>query len=241
MRWQHPSRGLLLPNALLPLIEHTGLMRPLTWQVLSSAVEQAAQWMKQGLAIPVAVNFSAPDLIDANLASEVRRQLTAHRLEPEMLEVEVTEGIIATDRDRVSATLASLRELGVTIALDDFGTGSSSLSYLRRLPVQVLKIDRSFISSASTGDPADVALVRTSSASPRPSGCDRSPKASRLGMSANCSTTSAAMRGRALASRRRWPRSSSPTTSAGLRQKRVPSPIRARVPSRGPASRATPR
>ena len=159
VRWQHPSRGLLLPNALLPLIEHTGLMRPLTWQVLSSAVEQAAQWMKQGLAIPVAVNLSAPDLIDANLANEVRRQLTAHRLEPEMLEVEVTEGIIATDRDRVSATLASLRELGVTIALDDFGTGSSSLSYLRRLPVQVLKIDRSFISSASTGDPADVALV----------------------------------------------------------------------------------
>jgi EAL domain-containing protein (putative c-di-GMP-specific phosphodiesterase class I) len=159
VRWQHPSRGLLLPDALLPLVEHTGLMRPLTWQVLSSAVEQATRWTKQGLTIPVAVNLSAPDLIDANLASEVRGQLMAHGLAPELLEFEVTEGIIATDRDRVSATLASLRELGVTVTLDDFGTGSSSLSYLRRLPVQVLKIDRSFVSAASTGDPADVALV----------------------------------------------------------------------------------
>jgi EAL domain-containing protein (putative c-di-GMP-specific phosphodiesterase class I) len=159
VRWQHPNRGLLLPSALLPLVEHTGLMRPLTWQVLSSAVEQAARWAKQGLRIPVAVNLSAPDLIDANLSTEVSGQLAAHRLDPELLEVEVTEGIIATDRDRVSATLASLRELGVTITLDDFGIGSSSLSYLRRLPVQVLKIDRSFVSSASSGDPADVALV----------------------------------------------------------------------------------
>jgi diguanylate cyclase (GGDEF)-like protein/PAS domain S-box-containing protein len=159
VRWQHPTRGLLLPDALLPLVEHTGLMRPLTWQVLSSAVRQAARWEQQGLTIPVAVNLSAPDLIDVNLATEVKQQLIAHRLAPRLLEFEVTEGIIATDRDRVSATLASLRELGVTVALDDFGTGSSSLSYLRRLPVQVLKIDRSFVSAASTGDPADVALV----------------------------------------------------------------------------------
>jgi diguanylate cyclase len=159
VRWQHPSRGLLLPSALLPLVEHTGLMRPLTRQMLSNAVEQAARWAKQGLRIPVAVNVSSPDLIDVNLTAEVGRQLITNRLDPELLEIEVTEGIIATDRDRASATLTSLRELGVTIALDDFGTGSSSLSNLRRLPVQVLKIDRSFIHAASTGDPADVALV----------------------------------------------------------------------------------
>jgi EAL domain-containing protein (putative c-di-GMP-specific phosphodiesterase class I) len=159
VRWQHPQRGMLLPGVFLPLAEHTSLMRPLTFAVLSGAIEQAARWAKQGPRIPVAVNLSAPDLIDAHLATEVTRLLSAHGLDPELLEVEVTERIVAIDPDRVSATLASLRELGVTVALDDFGTGSSSLSYLRRLPVQVLKIDRSFVRAASTGDPADVALV----------------------------------------------------------------------------------
>jgi diguanylate cyclase (GGDEF)-like protein/PAS domain S-box-containing protein len=161
VRWEHPTRGLLLPGTFLPLVEHTGLMRPLTLRVLGDAVRQAALWQQQGLRIPVAVNLSAPDLIDASLAEEVSRQLSLHQLRAKLLEVEVTERIIATDPDRINVTLGRLRGLGVTIALDDFGTGSSSLSYLRRLPVQVLKIDRSFIRAASEGAPADVALVAT--------------------------------------------------------------------------------
>jgi diguanylate cyclase (GGDEF)-like protein len=161
VRWQHPARGLLFPAAFLPMVEHTGMMRPLTLWILDSALAQAARWQERGLSIPVAVNLSAPDLLDGTLPADVAQRLSDWGVDASLLIVEITERIVAADPERVAGTLGQLRDLGVTVSLDDFGTGSSSLSYLRRLPVQELKVDRSFIRAAATGAPADVAILRT--------------------------------------------------------------------------------
>jgi diguanylate cyclase (GGDEF)-like protein/PAS domain S-box-containing protein len=145
VRWDHPQFGLLGPGAFLPLAEQTGLMRPLTLRVLDDALGQCASWREQGLTLPVAVNLGAPNLLDLGLPGDVHELLAKWDVGPSMLQLEITETIVAADPVRVIEIMQRLGELGISLSLDDFGTGSSSLAYLRELPVQELKIDKSFI------------------------------------------------------------------------------------------------
>jgi EAL domain-containing protein (putative c-di-GMP-specific phosphodiesterase class I) len=145
VRWQHPERGLLFPDAFLNLIEQRGLTSRLTETVLALAADQAAAWGAQGIDLPIAVNLTAADLLDASLPARLRRLLEAHDLPVGALQLEITESLVLTDPESATRTLARLRRLGIAIAVDDYGTGYSSLTHLRDLPVDQLKIDRSFV------------------------------------------------------------------------------------------------
>jgi diguanylate cyclase (GGDEF)-like protein/PAS domain S-box-containing protein len=159
VRWQHPKRGLLLPAEFLPLAESWGLMRKLTRYVLDRALAQCAAWHADGLDIGVAVNLSLADLLDEHLAKDVAGRLRQFGLEPGALRLEITEDIVMAEPVRAGALIDELAELGVCFSLDDFGTGHSSLAYLKRLPVDELKIDRSFVTSLTAGG-ADAAIVQ---------------------------------------------------------------------------------
>jgi diguanylate cyclase len=145
VRWSHPTRGLLYPDAFVDLVEQAGLMRAMTRVVLEIALDQAAVWRAQGRRLTVAVNLSASSLADFHLPDQVAAMLAARDLEPGALQLEITEGFLMADRARARNILTRLRQGGVQISVDDFGTGYSSLSYLRDLPVDELKLDRSFI------------------------------------------------------------------------------------------------
>ena len=146
VRWQHPKRGLISPGEFIPLAEEVGLIKPLGSWVLRQACQSAKSWLTAGYrAIPVAVNVSAIQFADENLVVEVASLLQEVGLEPQFLELEVTEGVLVQDMERSVTMLKKLKELGVTIAIDDFGTGYSSLSYLARFPLDRLKLDRSFV------------------------------------------------------------------------------------------------
>ena len=159
VRWRHPTHGLMPPGEFIALAEHTGLIRPLTLLVLRKALSQGRRWRDQGLDIPIAVNLSLANLVDAELVSDVARILQEERMPPSGLQLEITESTIMTDPERVIATLDRLAAMGVALSLDDYGTGHSSLGRLRRLPVQELKIDRSFIQDLTDED--DLAIVRS--------------------------------------------------------------------------------
>jgi diguanylate cyclase (GGDEF)-like protein/PAS domain S-box-containing protein len=159
-RWQHPQHGLLGPGAFLPLAEQTGLMKPLTLRVLADALAQSARWRAEGLDVTVAVNLGTANLLDLGLPGDVAALLAEHAVAPSRLQLEVTETIVAADPVRVIGVMQALRALGVTLALDDFGTGSSSLAFLRELPVQELKIDKSFVLGIED-DPGAATIVRT--------------------------------------------------------------------------------
>ena len=147
VRWDHPTRGLLYPDAFLTLIEESGLMPALTRVVLTQALDQASTWQAQGRPLTVAVNLSASSLSDTDLPNQVASMLAARNLRRGALQLEITEEFLMTHRDRARARaiLTSLRHSGVQISIDDFGTGYSSLAYLRDLPIDELKLDRSFI------------------------------------------------------------------------------------------------
>ena len=145
VRWAHPTRGLLYPDSFLSLIEDAGLMRPLTHTVLGQALDQAVRWHAQGRPLTVAVNLSASSLVDTNLPEQVSAMLAIRQLAASTLQLEITEEFLMVDRDRARDILHRLRELGIQIAVDDFGTGYSSLAYLRELPIDELKLDRSFV------------------------------------------------------------------------------------------------
>ena len=145
VRWNHPSRGLLYPDAFLTLVEEAGLMHDLTQLVLGKALDQAALWQGGGRPLTVAVNLSASSLIDASLPARIATMIAARGLTTSNLMLEITEDFLMADRDRAHAILTLLRESGIQIAIDDFGTGYSSLSYLRDLPIDELKLDRSFV------------------------------------------------------------------------------------------------
>ena len=146
VRWHHPVRGTLRPGLFLPLAERNGLIVPLTTLVLERAVAACAAWRAQGLELSISVNLSARSLLDMMLPTAVAETLARHNLPSECLTLEITESIVLSDADRALGLLADLRDLGVRLSLDDFGTGYSSLTHLSELPIQQLKVDRSFVS-----------------------------------------------------------------------------------------------
>jgi diguanylate cyclase len=160
VRWRHPQRGLLGPMEFIPLAEQTALMRPLTLHVLDKALHQCRLWRDDGLVLTVAVNLSVPNLLDTRLPEDVRDLLERWQVPADQLNLEVTENIILADPVRVIEVLAELKRVGVSLSLDDFGTGSSSLSYLKRLPVDELKIDKSFVMAMEESE-ADEVIVRS--------------------------------------------------------------------------------
>jgi diguanylate cyclase (GGDEF)-like protein len=159
VRWEHPELGWVAPEEFVPIAERSGLIGPLTTRVLEGALAASARWRTAGHDVSVAVNLSARSLQDADLVEEVDRLLRRHGVPAERLTLEVTEGSVMADPSRAVAVLHQLRHLGVRLSVDDFGTGYSSLSYLQRLPVQEVKIDRSFVTGLST-ESENVAIVR---------------------------------------------------------------------------------
>ncbi len=145
VRWQHPVRGLLPPISFLGLIEEFGLMPAMTQVVLELVLDQIVVWTADGRPMTVAVNLSASSLVDDDLPEEVTNMLAERNIPPQRLQLEITEELLMADRDRARSILARLRDSGVQISVDDYGTGYSSLSYLLDLPIDELKLDRSFI------------------------------------------------------------------------------------------------
>jgi len=157
VRWRHPRLGLVSPTDFVPLAEQTGAIRPLTRWVLGRALEQAAAWHRLGLPLGVAVNISALDLHESDLPKRVAAGLEASGLQARHLVLEVTESSVMADPETARRVLAEVVAMGVTVSIDDFGTGYSSLAQLRRLPVQELKVDRSFVQEM--GRSPEVALI----------------------------------------------------------------------------------
>lgn len=145
IRWVHPELGFVPPTDFIPIAELTSLIQQLTAWVLDKAIEQCRRWQDQGMALSIAVNLSARNLMDDNISRIVERLLIKYDLPASRLELEITESSIMSDPTRALRNLDALHELGVHLAIDDFGTGYSSLAYLKRLPVQTLKIDKSFV------------------------------------------------------------------------------------------------
>ena len=144
-RWQHPQLGFISPEVFIPLLEEEGLITFLTLQMLQQGISQLAHWRKTQPNLRLSINFSAPDIANPELVAQLTKVLAQHALPATALIIEITESILIEQSDVVMLQLCSLKQLGVSIALDDFGTGFSSLSYLDRYPVDILKIDRSFI------------------------------------------------------------------------------------------------
>ncbi len=160
VRWNHPREGLVGPDRFIGVAEDTGLIVPLGDWVLGEACRCARAWQDAGLPeMKMAVNLSARQFSEPNLVESVKRALAETRLDPRQLELEITESTVMHDTQTAIATLHTLKRLGITLAVDDFGTGYSSLSYLKLFPIDVLKIDRSFVSDI-TKDADDAAIVR---------------------------------------------------------------------------------
>lgn len=160
VRWTHPQLGPISPGEFVPLAEATGGSRRLTSWVLKAAIGQMGQWHEAGLEVDVAVNLSAPDILDPDLGDEILYLLRSRRVAPTSLLLEITESAVMRDPHLAARNMQLLRVAGVRFAIDDFGTGHSSLSQLNMLPVDELKIDRSFISHARLG--SDAATIVTS-------------------------------------------------------------------------------
>ncbi|HRH76772.1 MAG TPA: EAL domain-containing protein, partial [Cellvibrionaceae bacterium] len=160
LRWRHPKLGAVSPDQFIPIAEDSGLIVPIGDWVLRTACRQAKAWSDSSQKHPcIAVNISARQFLQQDVASWVIRTLEETGLPPEQLELEFTESLIAKDVKKVIATFDQLRAIGVKLSIDDFGTGYSSLSYLKRFPVDTLKIDQSFVRDMLT-DPEDAAIVR---------------------------------------------------------------------------------
>jgi diguanylate cyclase (GGDEF)-like protein/PAS domain S-box-containing protein len=160
LRWQHPERGLIPPDEFIPLVQHTGLIKPLAHYVLDRALRQCRAWMDQGRPLRVAVNLAPRNLIDVDLPSDVADLLRLNGVPPSLLGLEITESTVVADPRRAGAVLARLAQLGVRLSVDDFGTGYSSLSYLTRFPISEIKIDRSFVTNMSSSPGGEV-IVRS--------------------------------------------------------------------------------
>jgi len=159
-RWAHPRHGLIGPDSFVAAAEQTGLIGPFTQYVLDKALRQCARWRREGLDLTVSVNLSVRNLLDPGLVDDVRSALERHDLEAGALELEITESTAMVDPRRSMQVLGILAQMGVTLSIDDYGTGHSSLAYLQRLPVQRLKIDRSFVAGILDDD-ASAAIVHS--------------------------------------------------------------------------------
>jgi diguanylate cyclase (GGDEF)-like protein len=160
MRWRHPRHGLMMPDRFIPLAERSGLIRSLTLFAVQTALAQARTWRDAGIELTVSVNLSTRDLIDVSLPEEIGELLAAARVPAHLLELEITESVIMADPMRARGVVARLREMGVKVAIDDFGSGYSSLGYLKRLPVNDLKIDKSFVINMIE-DSGDAVIVQS--------------------------------------------------------------------------------
>ena len=160
VRWVHPARGVLPPAEFIAVAERGGLIGPLTMSVLNTALRQCHEWDKQNLKINVAVNLSVRNLLDPRFPAEVDRLLHKWEIDPIRLELEITESSIMADPARAMEILTALHNLGVRLAVDDFGTGYSSLSSLKRLPINAVKIDKTFVQNMQS-DENDLLIVQS--------------------------------------------------------------------------------
>lgn len=160
VRWNHPERGLIFPDMFIPFAEQTGHIDKISYWMLTEAARYAAIWQKQGLDIPLAVNLSARDLIDMELPNKLKQILDVHQLLARSISLEITESSIMDDPERALDTVQRIAKMGIQLSIDDFGTGYSSLAYLKRLPVNELKIDRSFVMNIER-DQSDVTIVKS--------------------------------------------------------------------------------
>ncbi|HSV67850.1 MAG TPA: EAL domain-containing protein [Mycobacteriales bacterium] len=159
VRWQHPEHGMVMPDEFVPLAERTGLIDPLTRHVLRTALIECRAWLDRDTRIGVAVNLSVRNLLDVTFPDIVGSMLTEIRVPPDLLTFEITESSVMKDPERSLPVLHRLHALGVSLSIDDFGTGYSSLAYLRKLPVDEVKIDKVFVLGMGT-DLGDMAIVR---------------------------------------------------------------------------------
>ncbi|HTO88697.1 MAG TPA: EAL domain-containing protein [Thermoanaerobaculia bacterium] len=160
VRWQHAEKGLIMPGAFISVAEETGLILPLGEWVLHTASRQLKHWQQNGLpSLRMAVNVSARQFRERGLVNTIEKALNEADLKPQHLEIEITESIAMESAEVVVANLEALRSMSIGISIDDFGTGYSSLTYLKRYPINSLKIDRSFVSDVAT-NPADAGIVR---------------------------------------------------------------------------------
>jgi diguanylate cyclase (GGDEF)-like protein len=158
-RWEHPVHGPIAPEDFVAIAEHTGQLGRLNDFVLREALRRARDWVAAGRTMPIAVNLSPKSLVDHDFPDQIAALLDEYGIEPDLLTLEIKEDSPAGDTDRQLPVLRRLDALGVRLAVDDFGTGYSSLAYLRRLPVDEVKIDRSFVQGMAT-DPGELAIVR---------------------------------------------------------------------------------
>jgi diguanylate cyclase len=165
IRWHHPARGLLAPAEFVPLLDATALAEPFTLKVVDLALGQMARWAQDGIHVQVAVNVPPRCLVRPGFVTGLAALIHRHAADPSLLRLEITENALLVDPQAAADLLAQVRALGLSVSIDDFGTGYSSLSYLRSLPIDELKIDRSFVMGLASKDPvarrADELLVRT--------------------------------------------------------------------------------
>jgi diguanylate cyclase (GGDEF)-like protein len=158
VRWRHPERGLVMPDDFIPMVERTVLLKPLTLYVINEGLRQSHHWERQGLPLEVAVNLSPRSLLDPQLPDHVARLLGRWDVAPSRLTLELTESFLMADSGRSVGVLGRLSGVGIRLSIDDFGTGYSSLSHLKRLPLQEIKVDRSFVEHMLR-DPNDAMIV----------------------------------------------------------------------------------
>ena len=160
VRWMHPERGMVPPDEFIGLAEQSGLMKPLTDWVVAEALRESATWRRNGVTLPIAVNLSAHNLRDPAFVQSIENKLCEFEAAPDWIELEITEGAVMEDPVSALEILSELRNIGITLFIDDFGTGYSSLGYLKKLPVDAVKIDKSFVIDM-IDDQDDEAIVRT--------------------------------------------------------------------------------
>lgn len=161
LRWNHPQLGFIPPNDFIPIAEHSNLIYPLTLWVLENGIMHCKRWFDKGLRVTVAVNLSARNLVDDRIVLDIKRLLQQYQLPGNCLELEITESMIMADPSRAEAALHRIYHLGVRLSVDDFGTGYSSLAYLKRLPVQTLKIDSSFVRTMLSDEQDEIIVNST--------------------------------------------------------------------------------
>ncbi len=161
LRWNHPKRGFIKPSEFIPLAEQTGLIKPLTKWVIEKSIIQCAKWKSENINLGISVNISGHNLHDASLIHHIRDMLLKHDLSPDYLTLEISEGDIMSEPIRARHTLEKIKKSGINLSIDDFGTGYSSLNYLNKLPIDEIKMDRSFVMEMNKDENDDVIVKAT--------------------------------------------------------------------------------